>query len=507
MSEYRRQIRASHVNAGTALPRTGLSGRTSGKPVASVPVLHVDVDTRAPVTAMGGVALMLDLWRNLGMSSVIDQSVKVLKRHVPYHESDHVLTQVLNLYSGGTCIEDQSAIQHDPAILRMAGAVRLPDPTTSGDFLRRFDESSNCEALEALRTCIDTVQLRVLKRLKKQKHAVMGDWGVVDLDSHIAPFYARQKERADFSYNSQWSYHPLLVTLANTSDVLAVRNRPGNATSADGVEDLLEHVLPRVGQVFSKVLVRADSAFDRQRLRKICASHGAHFATVARETGMRPQMATAVEDDAWQPYVPPAQRRPEPATRRRGGVDERELRALRRGYNRRVKKALWLTETSVSGRPAEPGYRLVIIRELLQDQTPDGGDIHLFDVYEFRYIVTDLPADCSASEVVDLVYERAEQENIIEQLKNGVGMWAMPTREFDANSAFIEIARLAWCLGKWLALLALPVEVFRWEWKRFRQAFLYVPAAVIAQARQVHVRFYSSRYLMQMQSAHAFLSG
>lgn len=507
MSDYRRHIRASHVNTGTALPRSDLRGRAGGRPVSRLPRLHAEMDKRAPVTAYGGVALVLDLWRSLRLPSLIDQSVTVLKRHVPYHESDHVLAQVLNLYSGGTCIEDQAVIQHDPAILRMAGAERLPDPTTAGDFLRRFDDKSNPGALAALRNCVDKVQVRVLKRLKKQKHAAMGNWGVVDVDSHVASFYARQKEGADFSYNGQWSYHPLLATLANTGDVLAVRNRPGNATSAAGVEELLDGVLPRVGEVFGKVLVRADSAFDRQHLRRICDRRGAYFATVAREVGVRPTTAAAMEEDDWQRYTPPARRRPAPATRRRKGVDERNLKALRRGYNRRVKKDQWVSETIVAGQRGEPDYRLIIVRELLQDQTPVGADVLLFELYEFRYIVTNLPATCSTSEVVDLVYDRSDQENIIEQLKNGIEMWAMPTREFAANSAYLEIGRLAWSLGKWLALLALPLEVFRWEWKRFRRAFLYVPAAVITQARQVRVRFYYSRFSKQIQSAHALLSG
>ena len=53
-----------------------------------------------------------------------------------------------------------------------------------------------------------------------------------------------------------------------------------------------------------------------------------------------------------------------------------------------------------------------------------------------------------------------------------------PVAEFDGNSAWLEIARLTWNLGKWIAQLALPDEVVRWEWKRFRQAYVYVAAQV-----------------------------
>jgi hypothetical protein len=67
----------------------------------------------------------------------------------------------------------------------------------------------------------------------------------------------------------------------------------------------------------------------------------------------------------------------------------------------------------------------------------------------------------------ELTYERCDQENVIEQLGSGLAAWRMPVAEFDGNSAWLEIARLAWNLGKWIAQLALPDEVVRWEWKRF----------------------------------------
>ena len=73
----------------------------------------------------------------------------------------------------------------------------------------------------------------------------------------------------------------------------------------------------------------------------------------------------------------------------------------------------------------------------------------LFDEYCYRYIVTSLPASVSTRDVVDLTYERCDQENVIEQLGSGLAAWRMPVAEFDGNSAWLEIARLAWNLGKW----------------------------------------------------------
>jgi Transposase DDE domain group 1 len=82
----------------------------------------------------------------------------------------------------------------------------------------------------------------------------------------------------------------------------------------------------------------------------------------------------------------------------------------------------------------------------------------------------------------------------------------MPVAEFLGNSAWLQIARLAWNLGKWIAQLALPSEVVRWEWKRFRRHFVYVAAKVLKTARRLIVRLAGShRHLPELLTAHARL--
>jgi hypothetical protein len=73
---------------------------------------------------------------------------------------------------------------------------------------------------------------------------------------------------------------------------------------------------------------------------------------------------------------------------------------------------------------------------------------------------------------------------VLEQLGPGLAAWRMPAAAFDGNSAWLEIARSAWNLGTWIAQLSLPREIVRWEWKRSRQAFVYVVAQVIRAAHR-----------------------
>jgi hypothetical protein len=80
-----------------------------------------------------------------------------------------------------------------------------------------------------------------------------------------------------------------------------------------------------------------------------------------------------------------------------------------------------------------------------------------------------------------------EQENIIEQFKNGIAAMRMPTGELLANSVFLMAGRLASCLRSWLSALALPKGATRWERKWFRQAFVYLAAKITCGARRARV--------------------
>lgn len=504
--------RASHVNTGTAVAPGELPWPETRGRVSRLPQTHLEVDQRSEVTPYGGLALATAFVRRFKVAQRIDQHVQVLKSHRPYHESDHVLAQVFNLYVGGTCIEDVANLQHSEAVLRMLGACRLPDPTTAGDFLRRLHEEAH--QLPGLRQAVDEVQADVWqhqRRQQRQRSSQQGrarrsaDWSIVDLDGHVKELYGVQKQGAEF-YKSTWCYQPLVVSLAGTGECLAIRNRPGNVRSSDGVADVLDAVLPRVKERGGKILVRGDSDFDRGDLRAACDRSGAYFAFVGREFVNRPALVATISDAQWRPFRTRAhrargERRKHPAYRsRRRKQNRRRAVARTRNFNELQLAKQWLAELpqldAATGKP----YRLIIRRQRIEHHK---GQQHLFDEYRYRYIVTNLPASVSTQDVVDLTYERCDQENVIAQLGSGLAAWRMPVADFDGNSAWLEIARLAWNLGKWLAQLVLPDEVVRWEWKRFRQAFVYAVAQVICSSRQLIVRISAAhRWYASLVAAH-----
>jgi hypothetical protein len=86
--------------------------------------------------------------QRLGLAQEIDGRVQLLKRHLPYHESDHVLNLAYNALLDGQRLEDIELRRNDEAFLDGLGAQRIPDPTTSGDFTRRFDQGSILDLME-----------------------------------------------------------------------------------------------------------------------------------------------------------------------------------------------------------------------------------------------------------------------------------------------------------------------------------------------------------------------
>jgi len=481
-------LRATHVNTGTSNLRRDVERVTVGREFRS-PKLHARVEA-SESTALGGLAVAVGLVARLRVAQSIDERLSLLRSHRPYHESDHVLTHVYNLFVGGSAIEDIADLQQSEPVRRMLGAARIPDPSTAGDFLRRFDEKS----IAALDAAIDEAQQRVWKRRYGSKACALG---IVDLDSHVRHVYGNQKEGADFTYKGGFGYHPLVISLAETQECLRLVNRSGNKTSAEGAAQELAGLVPLLGSRFEKVLVRGDSAFARQDIFDVCDRNGLYFAMVSGAQQNFAALAEGLDERCWRIFRAAESSTPARRTRRRGSNLRRRCARRRGKLDLRLEKQ-WLAEIDYTPARSEKTYRLIIRKQRIEES--EQGE--LFELWRYRYVLTSLPRSVSTEEVVRLTYRRCDQENVIEQLQSGVAAMRMPTGGFLANHAHLVCARLAHNIKSWLALLVLPREVLRWEWKRFRKAFVYVAASVVRSARQNIIRLASAhRFAPLLQRA------
>src|SRR6266480_1727619 len=193
------------------------------RPMFKASNIQYEMAPRVQGLNCGGLGAMHLMVQRLGLVEDLDRSLELLKVHLPYHESDHVLNIGYNVLAGGQRLEDIESRRQDESYLNGLGAERIPDPTTAGDFTRRFGEPD----ILAMQECINRVRLAVWK---VQPEGFLKE-AFLDVDGSIAGTYGECKEGIGLSYKGIWGYAPLMVSLANTREVLYLVNRPGKVAS------------------------------------------------------------------------------------------------------------------------------------------------------------------------------------------------------------------------------------------------------------------------------------
>ena len=102
--------------------------RGCDQPIMTASNIHYEIADRTRATSHGGIGAMHVLARRLGLSEMIDTHLGLLKLHLPYFDSDHVLNIAYNLMAGGTCLEHLELLRNDRAYLDALGRAAFPIP-------------------------------------------------------------------------------------------------------------------------------------------------------------------------------------------------------------------------------------------------------------------------------------------------------------------------------------------------------------------------------------------
>lgn len=449
-------------------------------PMMSASNVVYEVADRTEGTSHGGVAAMHQLARVIGLVDALDEKVHVLKAHKPYHESDHILNIALNVLAGGTFLEDLESRRKDASYMNALGAERIPDPTTAGDFTRRFtDEAAVLNLMEA----VNAVRPGIWEKLpaKERREAI------IDTDGTLAPTTGERKEGMGLSYNGIWGYHPLVVSLSNTREALYLVNRPGNAVSHEGAAVYMDRAIALVRESFKKVWLRGDTDFSLTVNFDRWSEDNVNFVFGYDAKKNLVGIAEDLEEKCWKPLVRQAKYKCKGNRReRRANVKERIVKEKR--YKNIRLKSEQVAEFSYRPGKCKRDYRVVVVRKNLSVER--GEDVLFDDIRYFFYITND--TKMTARQVVRFINGRCDHENDIEQLKNGINALRMPSGDLHSNGAYMVMAALAWNLKAWYGMLMpnkkIGAEVVRMEFPRFLSGFMALPAQVLKQARQVKVR-------------------
>jgi hypothetical protein len=487
----RRQIEQRLAAGGQERPGPVLGGMGGGN-------IDYEVAGRARGIACGGIGAIQLLVLSVGLAAEIDRDLELLKAHKPYHESDHVLSLAYNILCGGTCIEDLELLRTDEALLDALGADRIPDPTTAGDFCRRFKEAD----IQGLMGAINRCRLRVWARQAEQDRSFLRR-AILDVDGTIAPTCGACKQGMDMSYDGQWSYHPLIVSLANTKEPLFLVNRSGNRPSHEGAAEYLDQAAILCREAgFKSILFRGDGDFSQTGELDRWDADGINFLFGLDAMPNLKQLAGQVPESAWQKLQRPARYEVQTEPRSKP-ADVKEGIVKARGYRNIRVKSESVAEFDYQPVACKRLYRVVVLRKHLSIEQGKEGERVVSEEFRYLFYITNLRLE-AAHEVVLLANDRCDQENLIEQMKNGAKAMRMPCHDLESNWAYMVIASLAWTLKAWFAL-TLPAERGPWqerhreqkrlllsmEFKRFANALIRVPCQIVKAGRRVVYRLLS----------------
>jgi Transposase DDE domain group 1 len=508
------------------------------KPMLTSGKINYEVGDRIEATPYGGLAAIHQMVVALGLPEAINDTLHLLRVHMPYHESDHVLNLAYNVLTGGKTLQQIERLRHDVAYMNALGAKLIPDPTTAGDFCRRFDESDVVDLMEA----INAVRVKLWKSRCRD---LLGPVAYIDTDGTMAPTGARRKQGIGLSYKGIWGYAPLVVTLANTQEVLYLVNRPGNVASHEGAADWIDKAIDLVSPYAPRVCLRGDTDFSLTANFDKWAERCEFVFGMDNIAALR-KPADALDASQWRRLErEPAYQTKTGKTRARRDNTRAEI-VRERGYLNKHLNFEHVAEFSYRPGKCARDYRIVALRKNISHIR---GDQVLFDEIRYFFYVTTYSStthtaeeiielgtqasteqteqgeqkqddqaaqgdwaeqDCqgqrteqgqraeqrdggrTAEQVVGLANARCNQENIIGSLKSGINALRVPLYDLISNWAYMVIACLAWNIKAWFAMtMHRKVDrayYIRMEFGTFFDTIIHIPAMVVRSGRSITVR-------------------
>ena len=398
-----------------------------------------------------------------------------------------------NAPSDGRPLDDIGLRRKDDAFLKALGARALPDPTTAGDFCRRFDEST----IDRLQDAVNGIRAHVWR----QQAPEFFDVARIDADGVFVPTGSECAEGVDYSgHKRDWVYHPLVVSLASTQEPLYIVNRSGARPSYEGAATTLNRAITLcLGAGFKTVVLRGDTDFSQTTHLDGWDSMGVVKFVFGMDASPKlVGLADLIADDDWRLLARDSRFVDEDDEREKARRFKEEV-IKERGFRHLELECEHYAEFPYRPVACDRDYRLVVVRKtILVSQ----GEATLFPETRYFFYISN-HADVDAREIIREANQRCNQENLNAHLKSGVNALRAPLKCLMSNWAYMVMSSLAWTFKAWFAMMmpiseenrdsdtAVAKRVLTMEFRTFVNRLMRLPVIVIETGRRLVLRLLS----------------
>jgi hypothetical protein len=454
--------------------------RKESKPSPTESPLRFEIDPEPlpeKLTALGGIPLVVQTFRSLGVPESVRQQVQIKERDRGYDEPTFVESFVILNAAGGECVDDFERLRQDPGLKEMIGHD-LPSPTAARQFLNAFHQEEKIEEAKQRRLPGqvayipgETLPLEGLGRVNRDLVQRFGERcpqqriATVDQDATIIE---SRKQQALPTYEGGRGYQPMLAVWAETNLVLADQFRDGNVPAQMEPLEVAQRAFAALPGTVKEYSYRGDSACHesglvnwlRNEKRERGPQGKIGFAISARMSEALRAAVEAVPDSEWTSYG-----EPHPA----------EIRECA--------EVPFVPSEKSEKKDTEP-LRYVAIRIRLKQGAlfEDGSRVRHFAVLSNRW-------ELKPARLIEWHREKAGTvEMVHDVVKNELGGGVLPSKYFGANAAWLRLAVMAHNVLTALKRLALPAELATARPKRLRFLIFNVPGKLVHHARRLILR-------------------
>jgi hypothetical protein len=428
------------------------------------------------LTSYGGVPLVVQAFRSLGLPQAIEQHVRIKQRDRGYDESTFIESFVILNAVGGECLEDFEQLRADAGLAELIGHG-MPSPEAARNFLYEFHEDAKIEEAQ-LRLKGDekayipeeTVALQGLAAVNRQAIAEVGrrcpDQKIATVDQDATIIESRKRE-AKATYEGSRGYQPMLAVWAETGLILSDEFRDGNVPAMMGPLAGAKAAFGALPTTVETFYYRADSASHEHELmdwlrdpeRENGPTGFIGFAISARMSEALAKAVDAVPENQWK-------------------MVKEESDAIRS-----CAEVPFVPGEHREKKDSQPLRYIAIRIEKKQGHLYDDGS----RVRHFA-VVTNIE-EWPAAKLIQWHREKAGTiEQVHDVLKNELAAGVLPCGRFGANAAWLRLAVITHNVLTALKRLALPAEYLPVRPKRLRFLFLNLAGRVSHHARRMHLR-------------------